>query len=168
MIIYPIAGNRSDADSATATAGFASARPVIVTALQEEVFYPYGLELNTIHWDNNSTDRVTDGALIVFASSPNGTGQAVGGGLNPGIQKVSAYSSGNPIATAIGFGASTGSLTTAIQNPALSWPAGGYVVLCFEDSPNGSGRNFGGIVLTGGTREISSSIQLTGMGYQCL
>jgi type II secretory pathway pseudopilin PulG len=167
VTIYPIAGDRTRAESAGSTASFAEARPTVADVLEEEYFYPYGLELKSIHWDVSATDRQTDGALIIFASSPNGTGQATGGGFNPGIQKVSAYTSGNPAATAIGFGATVSSVNASIQSPSLSWPSGGYVILCFEDSASGAGRRFAGVVVSGGTRELASSIQLSGMGYQC-
>jgi prepilin-type N-terminal cleavage/methylation domain-containing protein len=92
MEIYPIVGNRRDASLASAT--FQSSLPATVFDLKSTKNYRYDLELYEIWWNNNVSSHFSDGRLVVFASTPNGTGTAASGDFfNSGTQKINAYTS---------------------------------------------------------------------------
>lgn len=158
MEIYPIVGNRKDASLATAT--FQTSLPATIPQLKETKRYQYDLELYEIWWNNNVTSHISDGRLIVFASTPNGTGTAASGDFfNSGTQKINSYTS-SPT-NAIDETSSPTDIDAVMRNGAFGWsPSTSTVTLCFQDGglsdPN---RQRAGIIISGGIQGISVSRQ---------
>ena len=160
MDVYPIAGNRGDASSPTAT--FQSSFPTVIPELVTTKVYQAQLELYEIWWGDIVTSHLDAGNLIVFGSTPNGTGTAGAGDFfNSGVQKINAYSSGTIPATVVSGTDGVATINTAMQNAAFSWPPNNEVTLCVEDAPSGEGgRQVAGIVISGGANGITVRSQL--------
>lgn len=170
--VYPIVGNRSLASSATPSSTLANVRPVLATSLNESRSFLWDSRVYAVYW-NDDTSRLTSGAMIAIASTANGTGTASSGaGFNSGIQRLNMYSSGVGIVAPVSANEATTSsaesaMKTALNSATLSWVPGNKVVLCIEDSSSGAGRQFGGIVITGGSEGVEARIQQSGDGQQC-
>lgn len=149
MDVYPLIGNRLDTSSPTAT--FKTSLPLPVVELMDSKTYLWGIELYEIWWNDTSTSHFADGRLIVFGTTPNGTGSAGAGGyFNSGVQKVNTYTSSGPTA-AVGDASSVNAIKSALRTD-LSWPSGGTVTLCFRDS---SSRQHAGVIVGGGSAGLS-------------
>jgi type II secretory pathway pseudopilin PulG len=175
--IYPIVGNRTLASSATTTSTLATVRPILPRSPVESILiesksFLWDSRVYAIYWNDNA-NRSTNGAMIAIASTANGTGTASSGaGFNSGIQRLNMYSSGVGIVAPVSVNEAVASsaesaMKTALNSATLSWVPGNKVVLCIEDSPSGAGRQFGGIVITGGNEGVEARIQQFGDGRQC-
>ena len=155
MDVYPVAGNRGDASATTAT--FQSSFPTVIPELATTKLYQSQVELYEIWWGDVVTSHMSTGNLIVFGSTPNGTGTASAGDFfNSGVQKINAYSSGTIPATAVSETDSVATINSVMQNAAFSWPTSKEVTLCLEDGPSGEGgRQVAGIVISGGSNGIT-------------
>jgi prepilin-type N-terminal cleavage/methylation domain-containing protein len=165
MDIYPVIGNRTDASGSTAT--FQTSLPVVVSELVDTKTYQSSVDVYQIWWGDNVTSHSADGHLIVFGSTPNGTGTAAAGDFfNSGVQKINAYSSSPTNPVAVSDNAST--INNVMQNIALSWPTTNEVTVCIEDAPITDGnRQYAGIVISGGSAGISVRQQVETDAVKC-
>ena len=164
--IYPIVGNRNAGSLSGAT--FGSTRPKAVGQLVEEKSLLYGTRIKSIQRVVSGASLNGSGALIVIASTPNGTGATLGGGFNSGLQRINAYSSGSGgVSISMTSTVSDTEVTSSMQSVGLVWPASD-VVLCLESDPGtGLNRSYGGIVVSGGQNGVSARLQLPADGVQC-
>lgn len=157
---YPVVGN-----SALTATTFSTAHPTLVAEVVESKEYQWGAELYDVLWPDNTSHKDT-GGMLLFVSSPNGTGTAANGRLNSGIQRVNSYSSGNPAVDSPSINSQLNNTyttgTDVVDNSKIEWwPPGDSVTLCFQDSASGSpGRQHGGVVVEGGSKPISARLQL--------
>ncbi|MCA9347459.1 type II secretion system protein [Candidatus Saccharibacteria bacterium] len=151
MDIYSIIGSSSLSNTT-----FQSANPTLVSEIKETKEYIWGINLYQIWWGDNIASHLDDGRLVVVSSSPNGTGySASGSSLNSGVQQINTYSSGTVAGTGIDQNSPLPTMDSAIKNASLGWPANGTITLCFQDDQLGqSGRQYGGILLSGGNYGI--------------
>jgi len=173
FVSYPIVGSRSLASSATTLSTLSTVRPILATSLREEKTFLWNSRVYAIYW-NDTAQRSSYGAMLAIASSPNGTGVAANGaGLNSGIQRLNMYTSGTGIVPPVNIADASivnaeAAIKAALSSPTLSWVPGNKVVLCIEDGSSGAGRQFGGIVITGGSDGVEARIQQSGDGPQCV
>jgi|GEM_PF-2430590 len=172
FVIYPIVGSRGLASSASASDPLSTVKPILATTLQEQKSFLWGARIYAVYW-NDTTLRNADGGMIAVASTPNGTGVSSDGGFNSGLQRLNMYSSGTAVGTSVNITEPNATnseiaIKSALTNPLLSWVPDDKVVLCIEDDSSGSGRQFGGIVITGRSAGAEARIQLAGDGPQCV
>jgi len=159
MDVYPIVGNRGDASLSTAT--FQSSLPTVIPQLIVSKIYQAQVKLYEIWWGNNIASHIGDGRLIVFGSTPNGTGTSASGDyFNSGVQKIKTFSSGTVPATAVSGTDGAPVINSVMRNVSFSWPVNNEVTLCLEDAPFGEGgRQVAGLVISGGSNSITVRAQ---------
>lgn len=166
--VHTVVGNRAltGTTSDLRSANPRSTQPVLGIIEKD---YLYGVKLYRIYHDNSSTDRRTESALVVIASTPNGTGTPTPNSLNSGLQRINSFASGVGSVEDVSYQtAGVGPIDNALQDmTSSSWPSGGRLVLCFEDSGTGSvGRRKGGIVVAGGSLGTAARVQAQ-EGFEC-